>query len=261
MAGFTHFRTPSGIANLIDDAPYGWGADMLAVYFRCDPAHIQQLLPGSLKVADGLCMAYIGTFQSVSKARPKPALHNPAAMEYREAAISIACTHDGRPGYFPTFMWVDHEWSLMRGLLNGFPKKMAEPVLSRPHRLNPLTGGLAEGAAVGGICSRHGFTLLQLGLEIERRGTPDDLPSRPATFGHRLFPAWDPSQSAVSELVEVNRSQLVVDDVWLGRAELRLGEAPDEELSWFTPEEIVGGATYSYGFVIEGARVIEPLLP
>jgi acetoacetate decarboxylase len=260
MAGLTHFRTPSGTAGMIDECPYGWGADVVTVYFRCDPERLQQLLPGSLKAADGLCMAYIGMFHSASEDRPRAMLDNPDGAYYREAGLWIACIHTGRPGYFPAFVWVDREWSLVRGWLNGYPKKLANVAFGRPHPLNPVTGKLGVGAAVGGICSRHGHTLLRLGLTVERLGSTSDLQSRPATFGHRHWPALHPSQSEVSEIVEVNRSDVVVSDIWAGRPEFHLGRAPDEELDWFTPTEIISGLTYSYGFRIAGAKLVEPLL-
>lgn len=254
MAGATHFLTPGGEASLVDDCPYGWGADMLAVYLRCDPARLQTLLPEGLTVADGLCMAYIGAFQCTSEDRPDAMLRNPAGAVYNEAALSIACTFGDKRGYFPAFVWVDKEWSLIRGWLNGYPKKIAEVTLARPHPYNPVTGGgLREGAVVGGICARQGFTLLRLGLTLTRSGSPSDLRSRPSTFGHRHWPALHPTQTAVSELVEVNRSDLTVGDVWVGEPFFELGDAPDEAFEPFREQEVLGGVTYSYGFRIGGA--------
>lgn len=259
MGGLTHFHTPSGTAALVDDCAYGWGADMSVVYFRSDPVQLQKLLPGRLKTDDGLCMAYVGAFHSASEDRPGAMLKNPDASLYREAGLWIACTHDSRPGYFPAFVWVDREWSLVRGWLNGYPKKLANIAFARPHPLNPITGPLGVGSGVGGICSRHGHTLLRLGVTVEREGSTDDLMSRPATFGHRHWPISHPSQAGVSEIVEVNRSGVVVKDVWVGRPEFHLGQAPDEEIDWFQPIEILSGVTYSYGFRVEGSKSIETL--
>ncbi|QEH79104.1 acetoacetate decarboxylase [Sphingomonas sp. C8-2] len=253
MAGATHFLTPTGQASLVDDAVYGWGADMLTVYLRCDPARLQALLPAGLKVADGLCMAYVGAFQSTSEDQPAAMLRNPAGAVYNEAALSIACTHGDRRGYFPAFVWVDKEWSLIRGWLNGYPKKIGAITLARPHPYNPVTGGLREGAVVGGICARHGFTLFRLGLTVTRAGDAGDLRSRPATFGHRHWPALHPTQTPVSELVEVNRTDLRVGDVWAGEPFIELGSAPDEALDCFADHEVLAGVTYSYGFRIGGA--------
>lgn len=259
MSGVTHFRTPTGQASLVDDSAYGWGADVLAVYFRCDPDRLQALLPGALEVADGSCMAYIGAFHSVSADRPDAMLTNPAGATYNEAALSIACTHGDKAGYFPAFVWVDREWSLVRGWLNGYPKKIGDIAFARPHSYNPITGGLREGAVVGGVCARHGFTLVRLGLTVERVGDSGDLRSRPSTFGHRHWPALHPTQSVVSEIVEVNRTDLSVGDVWVGEPILELGDAPDEEMDWFRDREIISGVTYSYGFRIGGSQLVERL--
>jgi acetoacetate decarboxylase len=229
------------------------------VYFRADVDRLQALLPNVLRADEGLCMSYIGAFHSASEKRPQDMLDNPDASQYRETGLWIACTYKGRPGWFPGFVWVDKEWSLLRGWLNGYPKKLAHVAFGRPHRLNPVTRELGPGAVLGGVCSRHGHTLMRLGLTVQHAAEASDLPSRPATFGHRHFPALHPSQTAVSELVEVNRSDLTITDVWQGEPRLTLGSAPDEELEWFTPREILSGFAYSYGFRIAGARVIDEI--
>ena len=261
MAGATHFLTPDGNASLVDDGLYGWGADMLVTYLRCDPDRLQALLPPGLTVADGLCMAYIGAFQCASEDRPDAMLLNPAGAVYNEAALSIACSYGDKKGYFPAFVWVDKEWSLIRGWLNGYPKKTGNITLARPHSYNPMMPGLRKGAVAGGICSRHGFTLMRMGLKLTRPGGASDLQSRPATFGHRHFPALHPTQTVVSELVEVNRSDLTVGDIWVGEPTFELGSAPDEAMECFGDHEVIAGVTYSYGFRIGGATLLERIQP
>lgn len=261
MSTATHFMTPEGRANLVDGGDYGWGADVVAVHFRADPDRLQRLLPGSLRVDEGRCTAYVGRFHNTSAQRPRAMLDNPGAAYYEEAALTIACTHGERRGNFPAFVWVSREFSLVRGWLNGYPKKLGDVSFARPHALNPVTGGVAQGAVAAGICSRNGFMLLRVGIDVEAQGTAADLRGRPSTFGHRSWPALDPTQTAVSEIVEVNRSDLRVADVWTGKPHLTLGEAPDEELDWFQPLSLEGAVLYSYGFRIAGARVIERLEP
>jgi acetoacetate decarboxylase len=258
VAGHTHFITPSGRSSIVRSGSYSWGADALAVYFVANPDRLQELLPGSLRVLDGRCMAYVGEFVSVSEDHPDMAYHDPAGVIYHEAALSIACRFGEREGYFPTFMWVDKEWSLLRGWLNGYPKKLADQVvLGRRHRLDPVTGPTREGARIAGTCSRHGRELLRLGIEVQRKGTPADLISFKSTFGHRHFPATDPSQTAVSEIVEVNRTDLTIDDVWVGQGSVGVGSAWDEELDYFQPQQVLHAVLYSYGFKIKGARLLE----
>jgi acetoacetate decarboxylase len=232
---------------------------VLAVYFRADEPKLRELLPRPLELDGGLVMAYIGQFHSASEQRPVDMLRNPDGAQYRETGLWIACSYRGRPGWFPGFVWVDKEWSLLRGWMNGYPKKLAEVVFARPHVLNPVTRRLGEGAVAAGICTRHGHTLVRLGLTVKRAAQKTELQSRPATYGHRHWPALHESQTVVSELVEVNRSDLVVSDVWAGEPYFELGTAPDEELEYFSPREILAGFTYSYGFRIAGAKVLEKL--
>jgi acetoacetate decarboxylase len=231
---------------------------MLAVYFVADAARLQELLPSGLRVIDGRCMAYVGEFVSVSEDEPEMAFHDPSSAVYHEAALSIACTHGERTGYFPAFMWVDKEWSMMRGWLNGYPKKIAEQVvLGRAHALNPITGPMREGTRLAGTATRHGIQVLRLGIQIARKGAVADLQAFQTTFGHRHFPATHPSQTAVDELVEVNRTDVTFGDVWVGDGSLELGRSWDEETDYFQPREMLRAVRYGYGFRIKGATVLK----
>lgn len=257
MKGFTHFRTPSGRAALVDEGPFHWGIDYVTVYFEGEQDSLQKLLPEGLKIADGTGIAYIGEFLSVSEKCPESVYTDPTQTLYHEAAIGLACSHEGRPGLCFVFMWVDKDWSLIRGWLNGYPKKIAdEIVMTKLHPLNPLTGGIKVGSRLSGYAVRHGSQVFSVGVRVDRKGSAEDVVRFGATYGMRLFPSTDPTQTAVQELVEVSRSNLRVDNVWVGEGQLNLGSAPGEELELLQPLRVKFGCVYQTGFTISGAKVL-----
>lgn len=257
MKGFTHFRTPSGKASIVDEGPFHWGIDYVTAYFKGEKETLQRLLPEGLKVNDGSGIAYIGEFISVSERNPQSVYLDPAQTIYHEAAIGIACNYAGRPGVYFAFMWVDKDWSLIRGWLNGYPKKMAdEIVMTKLHPLNPLTGGVKVGSQLSGYAIRHGERIFSVHVKVGRRGSGEDVVRFGATYGLRLFPATDTTQTHVQELVEVSKSIPAVDDVWVGDGELRLGHSPGEELDSLQPLEVKYGCVYRTGFTISGAKVL-----
>ncbi len=260
MKGFTHFQTPSGRASIVDEGPFHWGIDYITVYFKGDTASLQHLLPEGLKIADGSGIAYVGEFISVSEKNPESVHIDPAQTVYHEAALGVACNFQGKPGLYFVYMWVDKDWSLIRGWLNGYPKKLADEIaMTKLHPLNPLTGGIRAGSRLTGYATRHGHRIFTVKVKINRQGSADDTIRFGSTYGLRLFPATDPSQTPVRELVEVTKTSPQVDNVWIGDGDLNLGTPPGEELELLQPYEIKYGCVYRTGFTISGAKVLKKL--
>lgn len=245
---------------MVQRGRWHYGADYIAVYYRVSAQQARRLLPEPLEPREELAVAYVTEIVSLSEADPEALHENPAGTLYREAAIGLGCSYEGREGiYFPC-MWVDKDWSLVRGLLNGYPKKMADEIaMSKPHPLNPLIGPARPGLRLSGYCVRQGSRLLWLRLTLRRQGGEADLRRFGSVFGLRLFPATHQEQAEVRELVEVLREPGGVANVWVGDAELELGEARNEELLPLRPREVLYGAWYSAGFTIAGARVLRRL--
>lgn len=260
MKPFTHFLTPLGRGSVVEEGPWHYGIDYITVYFRADPELLQQLLPQKLKVVDGTSVAYVSEFVSVSEKNPEAYYTDPSQTIYREAGVGVMCRYGDRTGVFYPFMWVDRDWAMIRGWLNGYPKKIAdEIVMTRFHSHNKIIGLPREGVKVSGYCTRHGSRLLTLLVELKRAGGVEDLIRFGSTFGVRHFPTTHGSQTGVNELVEVIKTNMQASGIWVGDAELRLGESPAEELEFIKPLEVIKGLYYKAGFTIEGARVLERL--
>src|SRR2546428_8409826 len=112
-----------GIDSLVEPGPWHYGVDYLSVYFRGEPGPLQKLIPRFFEVrGHGAGVAYVSEFVSVSEGMPDATFENPERTIYREAALGVACSWRGKAGvYFPV-MWVDKDWSLARGWLNGYAK-------------------------------------------------------------------------------------------------------------------------------------------
>jgi Acetoacetate decarboxylase (ADC) len=237
-----------GDTSAVEKGPWHYGADYVAVYFKGDPSKLGGLLPAEFKVEAGLCLAYVCEIVSVSDAGSDLLSSRPDRTVYQEAAIGVGCRHKDRPGVFFPVMWVTTEWSLLRGLLNGYQKRLADRIsMTKLHPLNPGIGPVRPGTKFGGFCVKGSETTMSVMVEVRRRGSPSDLPSLGTTYGLRNFPRTDPSQSAVREPVEILKSNSRVSNVWLGEgtfeSKLDLGRV-----------EPVSGATYQSGFTISGSK-------
>ncbi len=231
-----------GTTSAIEPGPWHYGADYVTVYFRAEPSKLKELLPAPFVVGDGACMAYVCEIVAVSGGNPE--------LVGQEAAVGIACSYRGRSGiYFPV-MWVDSEWSLLRGILNGYAKRLADKiVMTRRHPLNPGLGPVGSGTTFSGYCMKGGVRTLWVQVTLESQGAPKDLVGFGPTYGTRRFSSTDQSQAGVSEAVEISKSNSRVSDVWKGKGSL----TTSLDLGTMEP---LRGAVYSSGFTISGSKVL-----
>ncbi len=239
-----------GPTSAIEPGPWHYGADYVAVYFKGDPASLAKLLPAPFKVSDGSCIAYVCEIVSVGDSNPAMVSSRPDRTLYHEAAVGVKCRFGETQGVFYPVMWVTTEWSMLRGILNGYQKRLADRIsLTKLHPLNPGLKPVSPGVEFGGFCVKGPEATLTLKVKIERSGAGSDLPSFGATFGLRKFPRTDASQGVVDEPVEILKSNSRVTDVWVGSGSV------ETSLEVGDPRPTVGAINRS-GFTISGSKAL-----
>jgi acetoacetate decarboxylase len=239
-----------GEASAIEPGPWHYGADYVAVYFDAEPDRLKQLIPEPFEVDGRGCVAYVCEIVSISDSKRGMVSSQPDRTHYHEAAIGVRSSLEGKRGVFFPIMWVDTEWALLRGLLNGYQKRLADHIaMTKLHPLNPGLAPIGRGTEMSGFCVKGPERTLRISVKVDRRVSPEDLQSFGATFGRRVFPKTEQSQGSVSEAVEILKWNAKVSDVWLGEGSmettLELGNA-----------KTTGGAVYRSGFTIAGSRVL-----
>ena len=113
------------------------------------------------------------------------------------------------------FIWVDQDFALVRGWIQGFPKKLGEVWMTRTFGLGgPADPGLQAGARHGATCSARGRAIADMTLTID--GPTDDGPKHnaPPIVNVRHFPrlaAGRHDEPQVHELVRaVSRDRIAV---------------------------------------------------
>ncbi|MDG6985386.1 MAG: acetoacetate decarboxylase family protein [Nitrososphaerota archaeon] len=239
-----------GRTSAIEEGPWHYGADYIAVYFKGEQRLLKNLVPSPFVVDDGMCVAYICEIVSVSDASRDMVATRPDRTLYNEAALGVKCSYKGRPGVYYPVMWVTTEWSLLRGLLNGYQKRLADRIsLTKLHPLNPGLGPVAPGTEFGGFCVKGPDPTLSISVKVIRQGSPSDLVSFGTTFGMRMYPSTHESQTGVDEPVEILKSNSKVSDVWVGTGSLKTSI----EVGDVHP---ISAASYKSGFTISGSKVL-----
>ncbi|MHA1711136.1 MAG: acetoacetate decarboxylase family protein [Candidatus Freyarchaeota archaeon] len=258
LKGYCLPLSPEGKAQVVDPPPWHYGGDIIQVVFKADPKEVKQVLPEPLELGSnpGLAFIWFVEWTSVSDVNPDLAYLNPERSQYKECLLAVSCRYHGEEGFTVPYIWVDNDFTLLRGWFQGFPKKLARIYMTRPHPLNPKMGPIGPGTKLKGICEGHGERIAEASLRITGKASVEELPKF-RFFLLRHYPSVeDPSRPAVMELVQSVVENVRVSDVWKGEAELYFYPSFFEEVDKLKPIEILAGHYFSLGMTIKGGRIL-----
>ncbi len=231
LHGFTPPFTPRGLASLVPPPPWHYAGWLLNVEFECDQARAAGFVPASLGAATGRGTVHFSDWQATTDGSE---LLDPIQSQYRETIVVLELARpDGTLANFCPLIYVDQDVSMLRGQIQGWPKKMGSTWLTRSLPLDhPAAAPLREGTRLGATLAVKDRRLVEARLELT--GQPGEalgFVARP-TYGTVAFPDLTRPERA-PELRHV-RSVVTgrVGDAWHeARAELAFLETPREELA------------------------------
>jgi len=257
LQGWTPPQTDTGRAALLTSPPWHYSGEIIAIDFTADPRVVGALMPPQIEPAgDGSASFVFADWCSASDADPRVRA-DPARGQYREAYVVLYGTYDGKPVARVPFIWVDNDLSLVRGLVQGFPKKLGLIAMTRPVELG--RGGVRKD--VGSRFAAHVSTLgrrlatatVDLTEEHERlfpRGIATPL------LHTRIWPSIDGPQPAVHELSRASIADFELGRVFSGPATLELGSSEFEELDRLAPRSVGTGFVHSAAFSVTGGTAV-----
>jgi acetoacetate decarboxylase len=258
LRGWTLPQSATGRSSIVAPPPWHYSGEIIAVDFTADPSAVAELLPDGMEpLPSGAASVVFADWCSASDHDAR-VLADPAIGQYREAYVVLhALRSDKKVGRVP-FIWVDSELSILRGQIQGFPKKLGQIAMTRPIALG--RGGVKKekGATFGAHATSHGRRVLTASVRL------DDVAERPPRaitlplVHTRLFPAIDGERPAVHELSFGKIADFECGTVHTGPATLELGPTEYEELGPLAPVSVAAGYVMSLAFSVVGGRV-EPL--
>jgi acetoacetate decarboxylase len=258
LRGWTLPQTSTGRSAAVAPPPWHYSGEIIAVDFTAPIDAVASLLPdGMTPTPEGTASVVFADWCSASD-HDERVLADPAIGQYREAYVVLhAQRGDKRVGRVP-FIWVDSELSLLRGQIQGFPKKLGQIAMTRPVALG--RGGVRKevGARFAAHATSHGRRVLTASVTIE--GTAER-PPRAATLPlihTRLFPAVDRPEPSVRELQFGAIANFECGTTHSGAATLTFGTSEYEEIEPLGPVAVGKGYVFSMAFTVTGGRV-EPL--
>ena len=231
LKGFTPPFTPRGLASLVPPPPWHYAGWLLGVEFECDRDRAASFVPDTLGKATGRGTVHFADWQATTDGSE---LLDPVQSQYRETIVLLELTRpDGTAANFCPFIYVDQDVSMLRGHLQGWPKKFGSTWLTRCLPLDhPAAAPLREGTRLGATLAVKDRRLVEARLELTGRpGEALGFAARP-TFLTVGFPDLT-RPDRPPELRHV-RSAVAgrVGDTWHeAKAELAFLETPREELA------------------------------
>lgn len=247
--------TPSGRSALIQPPPWHFTGDVLAIEYRTDPRALASFVPAPLvPCPDGRAAAFFCDWQSCGDDHRE--LDDPVRSQFKEFYVVVACELDGRPVSRCAFMWVDRTFSVVRGWLQGLPKKHGDIRMTRPVRVGRAGPRLAPGGRLAGTLAASDRRLAEATVELTAQGAPrPELFARPM-INSRVIPEWGPDAPAVHQLVQSDVRGVEWTDVYEGTATLAFQASPVDELQLLQPVDVERGCWFSYAESLFGGKPV-----
>jgi acetoacetate decarboxylase len=261
VRGFFYPRTATGRSSLIPDPPWFYSGDLLTVEYRTDPARVAELLPPPLTLADddpGAVAMIWADWQSCSTDRAE--LLDPVRAQYKEAFVVVRCAYEGRTYSRCVYIWVDKDFAIARGIHQGYPKKFGSMSQTRPHAFPQAAPAIGPGGMFGATLAAADRRLAEAVVTLREPSPHNGFVNAHPMAHHRVLAGIERGTGdAFAQLIASGAAQVEAGPAWAGDAELRLFEAPTEELAALKVREVIGGYFRQVGVVWDGGSVLTEL--
>lgn len=255
LRGFTPPFTPGGTASLVQPPPWHYAGWILSVAFECGAN--ASWIPPELGAPTGRGTIHFAEWQSTGDGGAE--LLDPILSQYRETIVLLEVERaDGSAVNFCPLIYVDQDVSLLRGLLQGWPKKLGSTWLTRPLPLEHVAAApLRAGTRLGASLAVKDRRLAEARLDLTGRpGRPLGFAARP-TYGTLGLPdLTEPGRPPALRLVRPTVTARVEGGWHEATAKLVFLDCPREELSELGLRRVADASAGFLGITITGAAAL-----
>ena len=257
LVGYTLPFTRTGRSSLVPPPPWHYSGDLLIVEYTTDPEAARAFLPPELEPDEdlGSAAAIFADWQTCSESGGE--LLDPVRAQYKEFFVVLACRYQGEPVTRCPFMWVDQAMPLVRGHIQGFPKKAGSVWITRPVTVGRAGPRPEPGGRFAATLAASDRRLAEATLTLTGLSEEGPTVNSPPLFNTRFFPAWDAGSEPLHEHVWAGGRDREISPIWEGEATLRFFESPVDELAALAPAEVIRGFWLSFGYTVDGGNRVE----
>jgi hypothetical protein len=264
LKGYSLPLSPEGRASLVPRPPWHYVGDFIVLEYWADPEAVAAALPPGLEPFPddpGRAAALFVDWQSCTDGGEE--LLDPARSQYKEFFLVVNALLDGEHVTTCPYIWVDRDFALVRGWIQGFPKKLGSIWMTRAYPLEvKASPGLRAGAVYGGTLAANDRRLAQGTVTLESVSETGPTHNDPPLVNVRHFPrlaAGRHDEPAVHELVRARSHNRAVSEIWEGQAALELFPAPNEEHTALAPVRVGKGFRFTFGYTVDDLGTVREL--
>ena len=263
LDGYTVPLTPEGRSSLVPFPPWHYVGDFLVIEYWADPEVAASFLPPGLDPHPdrGRCAAVFADWQSLSEHGGE--LVDPSRSQYKEFFIVVNALLEGAEVTTCPYIWVDRDFALARGWIQGFPKKLGSIWITRSYAVDSAANpGFRAGATYGGTCSAYERRVAEGTVTLEQVSTDGPTHNDPPIVNVRHFAelaAGKHTKPAVHELVRARSRNRAVSEIWEGSATLELFGAPHEEHAALAPVRLGKGFRFTFAYTVDDLETVRRL--
>lgn len=211
----------------------------MLVVFRTDPRVLGDLVPPPLVASDSATM-----WVTVNR------MFATGFGHYQEFVLGALATYQGRTVNYCVYLVLDCDIAIAAGReIWGFPKKYGRVDLVE-----------RDGVLVGTV-ERGGMTLVRAAVQISDRGRAEDLATSLEYVNLKLIPSVKRNALPdVKQLTSTTAQNMVIKNVFKGRASLEFGVSPADRLSEVPVLEVLGGFYYQFDATLPDGEVLHDYL-
>jgi hypothetical protein len=251
---FTPPFTTSGRAALVPPPPWHYAGWLLNIAFHFEASRAAPLVPPAAGRSVGTGCVHFADWQACTDGHE---LIDPVLAQYRETIVVLQIERpDGTRCMYCPSIWVDQDISLLRGLLQGWPKKMGSTWLTRSLPLDhPAAAPLRAGSKLGASLAVKDRRVLEAHATITGvAGRPLGFLALP-TIGAVGWPDLRrPDRLPEAVLVKPDIGQRVDSGWHEAAASLRLIPHPEEDIGLLGDIQAMDASAGWIGITVTGAR-------
>lgn len=249
---FTPPYTHAGQSALVSAPPWHYAGWLLNVQFAYAPELAVGWIPPQLGTATGVGCVHFADWQASSE---RDELLDPVYSQYKETILILQLQQaDGSLISYCPGIWVDQDISLLRGLLQGWPKKFGSTWLTRSLPLShpaavPLQAGSKLGAS---LCVKDRRLIEAQATLTGNTGSPLGFLQHPVIGLVGLPDLSAPTQAAQLKTVRAQIGDLVSSGWHDASAQLNFLAHPFEETSQLGQVQVTAASAGWLGLTIRG---------
>ena len=252
LSGFTPPYTPSGRSSLIPAPPWLSAGQVMSLAFQIDPEAGQSLLPDGFGAATGGAACHFCEWQWTTDGAE---LLDPIYAQYKEFFVLIEADRGGARAFYCPFIYVDQDMAMVRGWLQGLPKKVGSVWMTRSYQLDhPAAAPLRKGTRFGASLSVKDRRLAEATVTLNAGvAAPIGFLAFP-TFGLVGSPTLIGNPSAGEKKLARAAVKLTTRGPTYGATgALQLFESPRDELSALRPQSKISASLSTFALTVVGA--------